>query len=134
MKTFPTKDMALTHILTVSDLEKAKHFYSDILGADLHGEYGGTSIVYNFCGAWLLIVTGGGETEDKPGTRFVPPVEPNDLSHAMTIRVQDCQESYEILKARGAEFITPPHDWGYEVRCFFRDPDGHMFEISALKS
>jgi catechol 2,3-dioxygenase-like lactoylglutathione lyase family enzyme len=39
-------------------------------------------------------------------------------------------EAYKILKARGAEFITPPYDWGAEIRCFFRDPDGHLFEIS----
>jgi catechol 2,3-dioxygenase-like lactoylglutathione lyase family enzyme len=48
----------------------------------------------------------------------------------MTIRVPDCQGAYEILKARGAEFLTPPVDWGHEIRCFFRDPDGHLLEIS----
>jgi catechol 2,3-dioxygenase-like lactoylglutathione lyase family enzyme len=48
----------------------------------------------------------------------------------MTIRVPDCQKAYEILKSRGAEFLTPPVNWGYEIRCFFRDPDGHLLEIS----
>ena len=48
----------------------------------------------------------------------------------MTIRVADCRAAYETLKARGAEFLTPPVDWGAEIRCFFRDPDGHLLEIS----
>ena len=45
----------------------------------------------------------------------------------MTIRVPDCRKAYEILESRGATFLTPPHDWD---RCFFRDPDGHLLEIS----
>lgn len=29
-----------------------------------------------------------------------------------------------------ADFLTPPREEGGEIRCFFRDPDGHLFEIS----
>ena len=130
--TFPTEGMALTPILVVSDLDRARIFYRDVLGATIYGEYGGTSIVFDFVGAWLLVVTGGGPTKDKPEVTFAPPSDRNQVSHAMTIRVPDCQAAYEILKARGAEFITPPVDWGYEIRCFFRDPDGHLFEISQV--
>ena len=31
--TFPSDGMALTHILVVSDMERAKIFYRDVLGA-----------------------------------------------------------------------------------------------------
>jgi catechol 2,3-dioxygenase-like lactoylglutathione lyase family enzyme len=130
MSSFPGDGMALTHILVVSDFERAKEFYSNVLGASLHREYGGTSAVYDFQGAWLLIVTSGEPTEDKPDVTFAPPTDPSNVSHAMTIRVPDCQAAYEVLKERGAEFLTPPYDWGAEIRCFFRDPDGHLFEIS----
>ncbi len=128
---FPSSEF--TTILVVTDMEQSKHFYLDILGAELFREYGGTSTVIKFLGNWLLLVTSGGPTEDKPETHFLPPIDKNIVSHAFTIRVQDCQASYDILKARGAEFITPPYDWGQEVRCFFRDPDGHLFEISEYK-
>jgi catechol 2,3-dioxygenase-like lactoylglutathione lyase family enzyme len=128
--TFPTPDMAITTILVVSDMEKSKHFYFDILGAELYREYGGSSTVFSFLGSWFLLVTGGEPTKDKPDTTFDVPTDPNTVSHAFTIRVKDCQQSYEILKSRGAEFITPPYDWGAEIRCFFKDPDGHLFEIS----
>jgi catechol 2,3-dioxygenase-like lactoylglutathione lyase family enzyme len=129
---FPTDGVELTHILVVSDLERARTFYTDVLGATLYREYGGTSCVLTFQGGWLLLVTGGGPTEDKPQVTFAPPERPDIVSHAMTIRVPDCQGAYEVLKARGAVFLTPPVDWGHEIRCFFRDPDGHLFEISQV--
>lgn len=133
MGNFPTETMEMTHILVVSDIKKARNFYSNILNAELYREYGGTSIVYKFLGSWLLIVTGGEPTEDKPDTTFSPPSDPTHVSHAMTIRVPDCQVAYEALRDRGAEFLTPPKDWGMEIRCFFRDPDGHLFEISEAR-
>jgi len=126
--------MELTHILVVSDLESSVSWYRDVLGATLTGEYGGTSAVFNYDGAWLLVVTPGGETADKPGAEFVPPPDPSKISHSMTIRVPDCRTAYEMLRARGARFLTEPHESAWEVRCFFRDPDGHLFEISERKS
>jgi len=131
-KLFPTEDMELTHILVINNLEKSKQFYVDILGAKIHCEYGGTSCVVNFQGTWLLLVTGSGPTKDKPEISFVPPDNSNRINHSFTIRVKDCNESYEILKSRGAKFLTPPVDWNQEIRCFFTDLDGHLFEISQL--
>ena len=131
---FPTSDMEITHILVVSDLPRAKLFYEEVLGATLQGEYGGTSLVFNFNGAWLLVVTGGEPSKDKPGVYFEGPTDPGRVSHAMTIRVRDCLKAYETLKARGAEFLTPPVNWEYEIRAFFKDPDGHLFEISQVEN
>jgi len=125
--------MELTTILVVSDLEKSKSFYRHILGAELYREYSGTSVVFRLMNNWILLVTGGGPTKDKPEISFSSPENSNQVSHSFTIRVQDCQSAYEDLKSRGAQFLTPPFDWGYEIRCFFRDPDGHLFEISEIK-
>ncbi|MDX1639701.1 MAG: VOC family protein, partial [Balneolaceae bacterium] len=66
----------------------------------------------------------------KPNIHFVPPSDPDRVSHAMTIRVPDCRIAYKVLKSRGADFITPPYNRNGEIRCFFRDPDGHLIEIS----
>jgi catechol 2,3-dioxygenase-like lactoylglutathione lyase family enzyme len=127
---FPTEGVELTHILVVANLDRARSFYRDVLGATLYREYGGTSSVLQFQGSWLLLVTGGESTDDKPDVTFEPPQDPQRVSHSMTIRVADCQEAYEVLRLRGAEFLTPPYDWGGEIRCFFRDHDGHLLEIS----
>ena len=126
----PFEQSALTTILVVSDLEGSKGFYLDKLGGKLFREYGGSSVVLEFLENWILLVLPGGPTEDKPETHFIYPANPDQVSHSFTIRVQDCQESYEILKARGVKFITPPFKRGLEIRCFFKDPDGHLFEIS----
>ncbi|HEX6673635.1 MAG TPA: VOC family protein [Actinomycetes bacterium] len=131
---FPAEGMELTHILVVGDLDRSLAFYRDVLGAEVYREYGGTSVVLRFLGTWLLLVTGGGPTEDKPDVTFAAPGDPRTVGHSMTIRVPDCHAAYETLRARGAEFLTPPVDHDWEVRGFFRDPDGHLLEISEART
>jgi catechol 2,3-dioxygenase-like lactoylglutathione lyase family enzyme len=131
---FPSEGMELTHILVVTDAGRSRDFYRDVLGAELHREYGGTSVVLRVFGTWLLLVTGGGPTADKPDVTFAPPADPRTVAHAMTIRVPDCRAAYETLRDRGAEFLTPPVESAWEVRCFFRDPDGHLLELSQSKA
>jgi catechol 2,3-dioxygenase-like lactoylglutathione lyase family enzyme len=123
-------DVAVTHILVVADAARSRDFWVDVLGAELYREYGVTSVVLRFAGSWLLLVSGGGPTADKPTVTFLPPADPDRVSHAMTLRVADCRAAYQALLARGATFLTPPHDWGGEIRCFLRDPDGHLVELS----
>jgi catechol 2,3-dioxygenase-like lactoylglutathione lyase family enzyme len=127
-------DVAVTHILVVANPARARDFWVDVLGAELYREYGGTSVVLRFAGTWLLLVSGGGPTADKPTVVFAPPHDADRVSHAMTLRVADCQAVYQALRSRGATFLTPPYSWGSEIRCFLRDPDGHLVEISQSAS
>jgi catechol 2,3-dioxygenase-like lactoylglutathione lyase family enzyme len=131
---FPTEGMELTHLLVVRDIDRSRVFYTDVVGAELYREYGGTSAVLRFMGNWLLLVTGGEPTEDKPTVTFASPADPDRVDHQMIIGVPDCRAAYETLRSRGAEFLTPPVDHGWEVRCFFRDPDGHLIELSEARS
>ena len=125
--------MELTRLLVVTDIERSTVWYRDVLGATLFREYGGTSAVFTFVGSWLLLVTGGGPTADKPDISFAAPSDPATVSAQLVLRVPDCQGAYETLSARGAEFLTPPVRWDHgEIRAFFRDPDGHLFELSEL--
>ena len=60
------------------------------------------------------------------------------------IYVDDIHEAYQALTTRGLAFDSPPHrihrdDTGIfgpagseEWLAFFRDPDGHLFEISEV--
>jgi catechol 2,3-dioxygenase-like lactoylglutathione lyase family enzyme len=125
---------AVTHLLTVQDVERSRDWYVNVLGAELYREYGGSSVVLKLMGSWVLLVTGGGPTEDKPDVTFIPPEDPTRVSTKTIFRVDDCRAAYETLRSRGAEFLTPPVEHGYEVRAFFRDPDGYLFEISELVS
>ncbi|HEY4190865.1 MAG TPA: VOC family protein [Candidatus Limnocylindrales bacterium] len=133
MTTFPTAETALTHILVTSDVVRSRAWYVDVLGATLYREYGGTSAVLQFGGAWLLLTTAGPPTEDKPGVTLAPPADPDTRDSLFTIRVDDCLAVYDELRRRGADFLTPPVTSGAETRAFFRDPDGHLFEISEYR-
>ena len=131
---FPTEGMELTHILVVADIDRARTFYRDVLGAEVYREYGGTSCVLRVFGTWLLLVTGGGPTADKPTVTFIEPADPERVSHAMTIRVPDRRAAHATLAERGATFLVPPVESDWEIRAFFRDPDGHLIEISEAKT
>lgn len=133
MTDFPGADTEITHILVVGDLDRTRRWFTDVLGATLYREYGGTSAVMSFNRAWFLLVTGGGPTPDKPGVTLVPPGDPDRVDHLFTIRVDDCQATYELLVKRGASFLTPPVTTGSETRAFFRDPDARLFEISEYR-
>jgi len=130
---FPTEGVELTVLRVVTDVDRSRAWYRDVLGATDYREYGGTSAVIRFQGVWLLLVTGGGPTSDKPTVSFAPPADPDTVSHELTLRVPDCMAAYDILRARGAEFLTPPVTQGREIRAFFRDPDGHLLEISEVR-
>lgn len=131
--TFPTDGVELTVLRVVTDVDRSRTWYRDVLGATDYREYGGTSAVMRFQGVWLLLVTGGGPTSDKPTVTFAPPPDPDTVSHELTLRVPDCMVAYDILRNRGAEFLTPPVMQGREIRAFFRDPDGHLLEISEVR-
>jgi lactoylglutathione lyase len=96
---FPTEGVALTLLLVVSDVDRSRQFYRDVLGATVYREYGGTSCVLNFQGSWLLLVTGGGPTRDKPTVTFAPPKDSDSVSHELTLRVPDCRAAYETVLA-----------------------------------
>lgn len=129
---FPVEGVELTTLLVVDDVVRARAFYTDVLGAELFREYGGTSAVVRFQGSWILLVTGGPPTPGKPTVTFAPPADPDRVSHQLTLRVPDCHAAYKTLSDRGARFLAPPVDRGGEIRAFFRDPDGHLIEISEI--
>ncbi|MEQ9398416.1 MAG: VOC family protein [Longimicrobiales bacterium] len=132
MTDFPVDGVEATLLLVVEDVARSVRFYRDVLGASLYREYGGDSAVLDFQGMWLLLVTGGAPTPGKPGVTFAPPSDPDRVDHQLTIRVPDCRGAYDTLRARGAEFLAPPVERPGEIRAFFRDPDGHLLEISEV--
>lgn len=123
---------AMTHMLVVADVTASRDWYVNVLDASVFGEYGGTSVVLDLLGNWVLLVTGGGPTPGKPTVTLDVPDDPDRVAGQIIFRVDDCRATYELLRNRGAEFLAPPVDRGGEIRAFFRDPDSHLFEISQL--
>ena len=134
MAVFPAHATDLTRLLVVGDLGRSVAWYRDVLGADLVGEYGGTSAVFRFVGAWLLLVTGAGPTADKPTVSMAPPGDPGTASAELIVAVPDCRAAHAELVGRGVIFLADPVEYPWEIRAFFRDPDGHLFELSQRKA
>lgn len=133
MAVFPADATDLTRLLVVADLGRSVAWYRDVLGAEVVGEYGGTSAVLRFVGCWLLLVTGGEPTADKPTVTMAAPADPDRASAELIVAVPDCRAAHVELVGRGAVFLAAPVEYAWEIRAFFRDPDGHLFEISQRK-
>ena len=49
------------------------------------------------------------------------------------LTTDDCEASYEELKARGVEFTEEPTDRPYGVDAGFRDPSGNALRLTQVK-
>ena len=123
----PDKGIILTHFIVSDDVERSRRFYTEVLGGEtvLAGE---PSIVA-LANSWIIINVGGGPTDDKPTVTLQTPPDPDRVSSFLNIRVADIEAVYAEWSARGADFLTPPVDRGRELRCYMRDPDGHLIEV-----
>ncbi len=79
--------------------------------------------------ATIIINAGGGPTDDKPTVTLETPRDPDRVSSFLNIRVEDIHAVYAEWSARGAQFLTPPIQHPYEIRCYIRDPDGYIIEV-----
>jgi uncharacterized glyoxalase superfamily protein PhnB len=48
------------------------------------------------------------------------------------LTTDDCQASYDEMKARGVEFTEEPHQMPYGIDCGFRDPSGNSVRLTQL--
>jgi catechol 2,3-dioxygenase-like lactoylglutathione lyase family enzyme len=125
----PSHGILLTHFIVSSDIERSRRFYTDVLGGEtVLGGASGPAIVA-LANSWIVINVGGGPTEDKPTVTLQTPADPDRVSSFLNIRVADIRATYEQWSARGATFVTPPTERGPEIRCYMRDPDGHLIEV-----
>jgi catechol 2,3-dioxygenase-like lactoylglutathione lyase family enzyme len=123
----PSEGIALTHFIVSADVPRSAAFYVDVLGGEVVME--GEPTIVQLANSWVIINVGGGPTEDKPEVVLDVPDDPNRVSAFLNIRVADIQACYEEWGSKGAEFLTPPQDRGAEIRCYMRDPDGHLIEV-----
>jgi catechol 2,3-dioxygenase-like lactoylglutathione lyase family enzyme len=123
----PSEGILLTHFIVAEDVARSRAFYSDVLGGETVMD--GEPSMVQLANSWIIINVGGGPTVDKPDVILDTPVDPTRASSFLNIRVADIRAVYDEWRARGAEFLTPPQDLGREIRCYMRDPDGHLIEV-----
>jgi catechol 2,3-dioxygenase-like lactoylglutathione lyase family enzyme len=122
--------IVLTHFIVSEDVERSRRFYTEVLGGRVvfSGESGEPTNVA-LSNSFIVISVGGGPTDDKPSVILETPPDPDRVSSFLNIRVKDVEAVYAEWSARGANFLTPPKQHQYEIRCYIRDPDGHLIEV-----
>ena len=131
-----------TCFIAVHDHEAALAFYRDLLGLEVRNDV-------NYEGMrWTTVGPKG-----QPDVNIVlePPVaDPNataadrqamkellakGLLRGVIFSTDDCDATFERLRAGGAEVLQEPMDQAYGVRdCAFRDPSGNMIRFSQPKA
>jgi lactoylglutathione lyase len=106
----------LSHLYaTVSDLGRARAFWTEVLGLELLVD-----------GDEYLRV--GGERGFSMGIERAEEGDQPELE--AVVRVADVDATYERLQAQGIECFGPPEDMPWRARhIWLRDPDGHLISI-----
>jgi lactoylglutathione lyase len=123
----PADGFVLTHFAVVSDQDRSRDWYERVLGGTTVREC--DPVIMKVANGWITLNVGGGPTEDKPDVILETPPDPTRTSSFLNIRVADIQKAYREWSAAGAQFLTEPQDRGAEIRCYMRDPDGHLIEV-----
>ena len=133
----------LSHcFLVVHDYDEGLRFYRDVVGLEVRNDVAFED------NRWLTL-----GAPDQPGVEIgltIPGYYPHTsaadrqatanllakgLLPGIIFKTDDCDETFEKIRATGAEVIQEPIDQPYGVRdCAFRDPSGNMVRFSEHKS
>ena len=123
----PAEGFLLTHFAVVSDQDRSREWYEKVLGArTVHPR---DPVIMKVANGWIILNVGGGPTDDKPDVVLETPPDPSRTSAFLNLRVADIGRAYREWGAAGGRFLTEPKDHGGEIRCYLRDPDGHLIEV-----
>jgi catechol 2,3-dioxygenase-like lactoylglutathione lyase family enzyme len=119
--------MVVCYFIVSDDVERSRRFYTEVLGGRV--VFGPEPTNVALANSFIVINGGGGPTDDKPTVTLETPSDPDRVSSFLNIRVTDIAAVYAEWSARGANFLTPPKQHQYEIRCYIRDPDGYIIEV-----
>ena len=123
----PAEGIVLAHFIVSDDVERSRRFYTEVLGGTV--VFGPEPTNIALANSFIIINRGGGPTDDKPTITLETPSDPDRVSSFLNIRVADIHAVYAKWSGRGAQFLTPPKQHQFEIRCYIRDPDGHIIEV-----
>jgi catechol 2,3-dioxygenase-like lactoylglutathione lyase family enzyme len=118
--------------LHVDDQDKARAFYTDVLGLQVK-----TDAPYGDGARWLTLVS----PEEPDGTQLLlaprPPAAEglaqerrSSGTPAASFNTEDCQRTYEELRARGVEFLGEPQQMPYGgIDVVFDDGCGNLINL-----
>ena len=80
----------------------------------------------------VLMAVPGEPVMDEATKKQVLDLTAKGFAGTVFLTTDDCQASYERLKARGVEFTEEPHQMPYGIDCGFRDPSGNSVRLTQL--
>ena|SRR5436309_10738261 len=81
----------------------------------------------------ILMLVGSGPKTDPQTADLLRTLIAKGALGAGAFETADCQRTYEELKAKGVEFLSPPKDQFYGVEAVFKDPFGNWFSLTQPK-
>jgi uncharacterized glyoxalase superfamily protein PhnB len=128
--------------LWVHDQEEALAFYTEKLGMVVRSD-----VTLPEMGDFRWLTVGPPEQEDFSIVLMAIPGEPvmdgetakqvedmmaKGFAGTVFLTTEDCQASYDELRARGVEFTETPERRPYGIDCGFRDPSGNSFRLTQV--
>ncbi len=129
--------------LWVHDQDEALAFYTEKLGFEVQAD-----VTLDEMDGFRWLTVGPPNQEDVSITLMAIPGQPvmdeetagqvRDLmakgfAGTVFLTTDDCQASYEELKARGVEFTEAPEKRPYGIDSGFRDPSGNSFRLTQVQ-
>jgi predicted enzyme related to lactoylglutathione lyase len=107
--------------IKVTDIKRAISFYRGVLGLKIKNEWS-NYVIFDLAGTLTLAIMLGGKKGRKEGA-------PN-----VYLAVENVDEEYEKLKAKGVIFVEPPKKqyWG-GYAALFADPDENLFYLTETE-
>jgi uncharacterized glyoxalase superfamily protein PhnB len=129
--------------LWVHDQDEALAFYTEKLGMEVRSD---VTLAELGDFRWLTVGPPGQEdvaivlmaipgppVMDEATAEQVRDLMGKGFAGTVFLTTDDCQASYEELKARGVEFTEAPEERPYGIDSGFRDPSGNSFRLTQVK-
>jgi uncharacterized glyoxalase superfamily protein PhnB len=129
--------------LWVHDQDEALAFWTEKVGMEVRAD-----VTLEEMGDFRWLTVGPPGQEDVsivlmaiPGPPVMDPLTAGQVAELMGkgfagtvfLTTDDCQASYEDLKARGVEFSEAPEERPYGIDSGFRDPSGNSIRLTEVK-
>jgi len=82
----------------------------------------------------VLMAIPGPPMMDEATTAQVREVMAKGFAGTVFLTTDDCQASYEALRAKGVEFVEAPEQRPYGIDAGFRDPSGNSFRLTQVQA
>lgn len=131
MPASPRVTRILETALYVTDLARAREFYRDVLGLQLHAELPGRHVFFR-CGDSMVLLFNAAQTEQPDPVLHLPAHGARGPGHvAWLVSPDEMQAWRETFRLKGVP-VEKEHTWPSGGRSlYFRDPSGNSLELAT---